>query len=636
MTVSAHVPSRRGPLSGKGGEVHFRILATTDLHAHLFPFNYYNDQRDDSVGLARVAPLIERARADHPNCLLFDNGDTIQGAPLGDAAMSGLFPDGETHPMIAAMNGLGYDAATIGNHDFDFGLDKLYAAVGKAAYPAVLCNARMTDGGAPAFAKHVILKRNFTDTSGTTHAFRIGVTGAVPTQTAQWCKAHLRGRLEIGPILPAVAASASALRALGADLVIVLAHSGLGKSSDGGAGENVGLRVAALDGVDAVIAGHTHRSFPETSVSSGPGVVPIVQPGFWGSHLGQIDLTLQPRTKDCAWQVSASCAQLLSPSEDHAPQKSFRHLLRQRPAFRVQMARGHRLTRSYSAQPVGRSAVALESYFSLLAPCAATQLIADAQRAAAAEVLLDYPHLAGLPLVSVVAPFKSGGRNGPAHYTDVPAGALLLRNIADLYLYANGMSLLKATGAQIRDWLERSTAVFRTIVPGGDGGGQPQTLIAPGAAGYNFDRLEGLRYTIDLSQPARTSPDGERRFETEGRIGNLRFDDGRLLKEEDECLLITNSYRAAGGGHFPAATQAETVFATIDPVRDALVEYVSKAKNPLAPVVDPTWEFASLGGTDVLFETGPGALGHADRIKALGARSTGLMPSGFHGFHLRL
>jgi 2',3'-cyclic-nucleotide 2'-phosphodiesterase/3'-nucleotidase len=616
--------------------MHLRLLATTDLHAHLFPFNYYTDRRDDSVGLALLAGLIERARAECPNTLLVDNGDTLQGAPLGDAAVSDLMPEGDTHPMIAAMNGLGYDAATLGNHDFDFGLDALRRALAAARYPVILANALNAGDGSPFLPPHVLLDRTVTDAAGQAQSLRIGVTGVAPPQLAQWGHAQLAGRIEVAPMVPAAAAAARALREAGADIVVVLAHSGLGPANADPWAENVGRAIARLPGVDAVVAGHTHCTFPPGGgAAPEPGAAALVQPGANGSHLGQIDLALhRPPAGSGHWAVARATSRVVA-TIDAAPEakRSLRRHLRNVPVFRDQLARGHRLTRSYAARVIGRSAVPLETYFSLCAPCAATQLIADAQRAAVAPIVARDPALADLPLLSCTTPFKAGGHGGPAYYTDIPAGALLLRHAADLYIYTNGLTLLRASGRQVRDWLERSATAFHRIDPGAPG---PQPLIDHAFASYNFDRMDGLFYDIDVSRPARTNAEGRVLHDGPGRIRNLRRPDGRPVADTDSFLVVTNGYRAAGGGHYPAAASCEVVYETADPVRDRLVEYITTRRGPIAPDIVPGWSLTPLGGVEVIYETGPGATEHLARARALGLSQQGNATSGFARFMMKI
>ena len=636
MTVTRAIQAIATDQVGRSATICLRLLATSDLHAHLLSFNYYTDRRDASIGLAALAGLIEQARADVPNTLLFDNGDTLQGAPLGDAAVSDLMPSGTLHPMIAAMNGLRYDAATIGNHDFDFGLDTLRQALAAARYPVVLANAVTLPDRMPLLPPHIILERRLTDHIGLTHRLRIGVTGVAPPQITQWGHAHLAGRIEVAPMVPAVTAAVQKLRAEGADIVLVLAHTGLGRTDEDPGAENMGRAIAEIAGVDAVIAGHTHGVFPpDMGHRPPPGTAVLVQPGCHGSHLGQIDLVLRRGSGTAErWQVTSAEARAVPATEAPAnARETLRRRLRGLPDFRAQLARGHRLTRRYAARVVGCSAVALETYFSLRAPCAATQLIADAQRAAVAPVIAADPELARLPLLSCTTPFKAGGHGNPDAYTDIPPGPLLLRHLADLYSYTNGLSLLRVTGAQVRAWLERSASAFHRIEPGAPG---PQPLIDHAFASYNFDRLDALRYEIDLSQPARTNARGDTELGGPGRIRHLRHADGTAVRDEDSFLVVTNGYRSAGGGHHLAAGTCEVVFETADPVRDRLFEHIMRSPSPVAPVVGGGWSFTPLGGTEVLYETGPGARLHDARAKRLGLQYHGIGPAGFARYLLTI
>lgn len=600
--------------------VHLRILATSDLHAHLLPFDYYTNRRAHGVGLARLGSMIERARRSARNSLLFDNGDTYQGAPLADAAAARALDADLPHPMIAAMNGLGYDAATLGNHDFDFGLEFLASVVGQAGFPVVLANAHRSDG-TPFLSTRILLRRRLRDSDGALHPLCIGVTGAVPPQVAMWNKAHVAGALVFGDIISHVGAEVAALKAEGADLVIVLAHSGVGHVAPGPGAENVAAALTALPDVDAVIAGHTHKTIPD-GMPVRNAKVPLVQAASLGTHLGCIDLALRRSEPGGNWTVigNRSEAVLANTRRPDDPPR-LRRILPERADLRPGFARAHRATRAFVDRPLGQTAIPLETYFSAVAPCAATQIVADAQRAAARALLEAHRDLRDLPLVSAVAPFRSGGQGGPWHYTDVPAGPLKLRHAADLYIYPNLMSLVRIKGLHLRDWLERSVSLYRTIKAGADG---PQSLIDHAFAPYNFDRLDGLRYDIDLGQPARTNAEGDVTFATPGRIRNLRHVDGRSVEDDEDVVVSTNTYRAAGGGHFAAPLAADAVITGPDTVRDALARYISGFNGAVEVRPSPTWSFLPMGGTEVVLVTGPGARGHPDRITELGLTPTDL------------
>ena len=196
-------------LAGAAPRLRLRLLGLTDLHANLYPYDYYRDRPDNSVGLARTASLIAEARKESPNCLLFDNGDILQGTPLGDFAADAIAKDPKAvHPVIAAMNTLAFAAATIGNHEFNYGLGVLERAYAEARFPVVCCNVRRSDGS-PWFPPSVVIERKFVDEAGAPHGLKVGVIGVAPPQIAQWdetsCprtlddRRHRRGRARAAP-----------------------------------------------------------------------------------------------------------------------------------------------------------------------------------------------------------------------------------------------------------------------------------------------------------------------------------------------------------------------------------------------------------------------------------------------------
>ncbi len=615
-------------------DVRLTLLATSDLHAHLMPFNYYLDSEDDGVGLARIASLIADWRARSENCLLMDNGDTLQGSPFGDMAAERLIPEGRAHPMIAAMNALGYDAATLGNHDFDFGLPMLENALSRARYPIVLANAERADGS-PFLPPWTVLDRRVTDVRGRSHRIGVGVLGVVPPQVTQWNRALLQNRLRVTDMVDAVRAAVPAMRAAGADVIVVLAHSGIGQAALYPGMENAAGCIAALDGVDAVVAGHTHSLFPAPEaatvdwldrVSGTAHGKPLVQPGYWGSHLGVINLTIR-RGENGPWRVAdhtVSVAPIISQTamgQRVAPTSK---------ALADLAARDHADALHFIRRPIGQTAVPLHTFFSFVAPCAVTQVVADAQRAHVQCALSDRPDLAGLPLISAAAPFKCGGRGGAQNYTDIPVGPLAVKHAANLYMYPNSLAVIRLTGAQVAQWLERVASAFHQITPGSD----DQQLIDPAFAGYNFDVLSGLRYCIDVSQPRRFSADGEDIFDTPGRIVSLSHANGRPVDPDEHMLLVTNSYRAGGGGHFSVAAEAETVLQDSTALREILTRYIA-GRDRLAMKPEGVWRFHHIGAT-VLVDTGPGALAKTDEIRALGLRDHGDRPAGFARFSMSI
>lgn len=588
-----------------GQRLQIVVLATTDLHANLRTYNYYLDSEGDDPGLAGVASLVRKLRAGAHNVLLLDNGDTLQGSPLGDLAAEGGI--GAPHPMIAAMNAVGYDAATVGNHDFNYGLTFLHDMLADATFPIVLANVDRPDGDS-LLPRSCLLDRGVTAEDGTPQRLRIGILGVAPPQITKWDARLLAGHVRTRPIVASARTEAARLRDKGADLVIALCHSGIGAEEDAPGLENAVLPLAASGAVDAIVAGHTHKALP-TPDNPGPiHGVPVVQPGFFGSHLGEIRLDLI-RDGD-GWRIENSAARLHRVAEPPDPE------------IQALSADCHAATLAHIRRPLGKTERPLETYFSLVANCPALALIAEATTAAARRLLDGHP-LSHLPLLSAVAPFKAGGRGGPDYYTDIPAGPLSIRHAADLYAYPNSLQVLRVTGADLRDWLERTASAFCRIAPGHAG----QSLLDPAFSSYNFDVVHGLTYRIDVTARARTSADGAQVFSGPGRIRDLAHM-GRPVRDDDTFLVVTNSYRAAGGGHFAAAAHSEAVLASAETVRDVLARYIARA-SPLRPHAQDTWRFIPVPGTTVIHETGPGALAHTARMEALGLTPDGWSKAGF-------
>ena len=258
-------------LAGPKPRLRLRLLGLTDLHANLYPYDYYRDCPDDSVGLVRAASLVIEARGEAPNCLLFDDGDILQGTPLGDLAAETIIADHRAvHPVIAAINTLDYAVATLGNHDFNYGLEALERVYAQARFPVVCCNVRKSDG-TPWFPPSIVIGRTFVDESGTARRLKVGAIGVAPPQIAQWDEAHVRERLLMVDIVEAVGAELNELRTR-VDLVVVLCHSGISRPASTRGEENAGQDLARLEGVDALFLGHQHLLLPGEDFVGLPGV----------------------------------------------------------------------------------------------------------------------------------------------------------------------------------------------------------------------------------------------------------------------------------------------------------------------------------------------------------------------------
>jgi 2',3'-cyclic-nucleotide 2'-phosphodiesterase/3'-nucleotidase len=629
-----------------------RILTTGDLHAHLNTHDYYGTSPDQMRGLTRVASLIKEARRETPNTLLFDNGDLLQGDVIGDVIArawqnraasqppspedSQAWPAGRPNPVMAAFNALEYDAATLGNHDFNFGLPYLHDVLAGANHPVVTANLVVELGSTPLHDTHllppyVILNRDLLDSHGNTHPLKIGVIGVLPPQTVAWDHKHLAGKVVARGVTETVRAFLPQMREDGADLIVVLAHTGFVEDAAGDSpyAEQAALALAQIEGIDLLVAGHTHHAFPSHDLPRHDDIDPLrgtvagtptVMAGLYGSHLGVADFDL---VRACGrWQVAAARTQAW-PVSERGPDRQTRALVADDPAIGAIIAPAHAATLAHLAQIVGSTAQGLHSYFSFLRADPCLQIVADAQSRHIRQVLAGTEH-EGLPILSAVAPFRIGGRSGPEAFIDIPAGPLTVADVANLYLYPNFCCAMRVTGAQIAEWLELSAGVFRQIAPGQ----RDQLLIDETQPSYNFDVIYGLTYEIDLTSAARYHTGGRLAAPLSRRIRNIRLD-GKPLLAEQPLIIATNDYRASGAFAVAGATRDAAVYSSTLDSRELLRELLSESR-PFAPPALPVWRFAPMPvQTGAVLRTGPRARDHLIEIAEFSPTPLGIDDDGF-------
>ncbi len=623
------------------GQVHLRIMETTDLHVHVWPYDYYGDRAVDTVGLARTAAHIADIRAEATNALLLDNGDFLQGNPMGDyIAYERGMKEGDMHPVIAAMNAVGFDASTLGNHEFNYGLDFLMKSLAGADFPIVSSNIVTERGGDPTkdttlIPPYVILERTLTDGTGATHPIKVGLIGFVPPQIMNWDRKHLEGNVTTRDILETARAYVPQMREEGADIIIALSHSGIGSANETDRMENASVPLAAVDGIDALLTGHSHLVFPSptyadyAAVDAEKGLIhgkPATMGGFWGSHLGVIDLMLERDGGE--WRV-VNTASETRPISKRNEDRSITALVESDETVLAATEATHNETLAYIRRAVGKTAAPLHSYFALVADDPSVQIVSIAQKWYIEEMMKGTEH-EGIPILSAAAPFKAGGRGGPEYYTDVPAGDVAIKNVADLYLYPNTVRAVRISGAQVKDWLERSAGMFNQVEPGTS----DTVLLNPSFPSYNFDVMDGVSYQIDLSQPSKFGPKGEMLNPDASRIKMLSFD-GQPVTDDMEFVVATNNYRASGGGDFPGADGSTVIFEAPDTNRDVIVRYIVE-QGTIQPSADANWTFAPLANTSVLFETGPKAADYVDDLKSVDVTPAGDGADGFALFRLNL
>ena len=603
--IAAVAAAFAGAAVADDARVRLRIMETTDLHMHVVDYDYYQDRKDVTVGLARTATLIRQARAEVPNSLLVDNGDLLQGNPLGDfvARERGL-ADGEIHPMYKAMNLIGYDVANVGNHEFNFGLEFLQRSIAGADFPYVSANVFHDDGDEdegndrPYFEQYRVLERTVTADDGSEHVLKVGFIGLVPPQIMQWDMTHLAGRVIARDMVDTALQLVPEMRAAGADIVVAIPHSGMTVVTRQGMDEHATYYLSKVPGIDAILFGHSHLVFPSATFAGLGGVdldagtingVPATMPGAWGSHLGWVDLELV--RDDGAWRIVRGSGHV-RPIAGQRDGETVA-LVEPDPEILAAVRDDHAAAVDYVRTGVGELTAPVNSFFALVRDDPSVQIVSDAQRRYVERMIRGSEYY-DLPVLSASAPFKSGGRDGGDYYTDIAAGDIALKHVADLYVYPNLLRAVLMTGAEVREWLEMSASIFHRIDPAVT---KEQPLINRSYPSFNFDVIDGVSYRIDVSRPPRYDPDGNLVNPDSHRIVDLRHA-GEPVTGDAVFVVATNSYRAGGGGHFPGMDGDNIVIEAPDSNRDVLADYILASKV-IDPRADGNWSFAAIDG-DVL------------------------------------
>ncbi|WP_299694066.1 5'-nucleotidase C-terminal domain-containing protein [uncultured Tateyamaria sp.] len=585
-------------------ETVLRLLATSDVHMHLTGWDGRVDDASASRGFNRLASVIRAARADAPGpVLLLDNGDSLQGTPLGEVAvgMAGC------HPWAELLDTLEYDAAGLGNHDFDFGLDALTAFCAASRTQVVSAS---PDRPLPNIVPHIIVDRTVTLPSGHTHPLRVGITSVLPPQTLVWNHALLAGKVGFLAGVDAARQSVAALRRDGADIIVVLCHSGISSLSPDDT-ENFACPLAhSVPGVDAMILGHTHERFPDTGYGTVTGVdpdqgtlfgVPAAMPGFAAALLAQIDLCLVHDHE--GWHVTEHSVRLRD-LEDAEPDRDATRLAA--PCIAA--------TRARMQTVVGQTGHGFHSYFAMLQSGTADAIVATAMQRSV-KAAINGTDLAHLPVLSAIAPAAAGGRAGPNNYVTASKGEIQARHLAMMCPYQNTVWAQRMTGATLAAYLERSAQFFAPH-PSGLG-----PLLAPNAPAFNFDTVHGLHMTLDPFAPLGA------------RVTSLTRN-GVPVSADDAFLVAMTSYRGAGGGDFPGLEEPASLQLDV-PVVDALRSYL--AAHPIGDVQSPSvWSFASAVPRHVLIETSPRAVNHLEEIAHFRPEPLGLTDTGFMSMRVTL
>ena len=618
----AHQPAR-APALPDGARATVAILETTDIHSNILGYDYYKQKADPTLGFERTATLIAEARRQFPNNFLFDSGDTIQGTVLADwQAQVQKMPCDQELAIYRAMDAVGYDGGTAGNHEFNYGLGWLSQVTGTPMdvaggeqkrcagphFPLVLANVDSARDGAPIFKPWTIVTKpiavQLPDGRTENVPLRVAIIGFTPPPILQWDKLNLAGKVTVDGVLEAARKYLPQIQAQHPDLVVAVVHGGLDTAPYTPAMENAGWHLAGMPGIDVLLLGHSHTEFPGPRFAHMQDVddvrgfvrgVPAVMGGFFGKDLGVVELALD--RKDGRWTVDRSrthsevrpiCGKPGDAASCVAPD----------PAIAPLVAKVQEAAVAYVNTPIGRSDVRLSSYFADEGDMTALAVVNAAQRDyVRAELPRLHPELANVPVLSAAAAFRTGF-GGPDDYTDVAPGPLTLRNAADLYFYPNTLAAVKTDGAGVKAWLEEAAKRFNRIDPAQSG---VQQLINTHFPGFNFDQMQGgIHYVIDVSKPA-----GQ-------RIVSLTFD-GKPVRLDQTFIVVTNNYRASGGGRFPGLDGSSIVLAAPDGTREIVARWLQRHREIGARDLPArSWRFATLKvAGPVVFTSASGKAGIA-------------------------
>jgi len=508
--------------------VQITILGTTDLHGNILPLDYYTN-KPDNRGLAKIATLIKRVCKEQPNVLLIDSGDTIQGSPL--ESFHGRKNNQPPDPMMLTMDSLNYDAMTVGNHEYNFGLKVLEKARKEANFPWLSANTYDKATGQPHYKPYIVKE---------VAGVKIGVLGLTTPGVPNWDNPPNYAGLEFHEPVAEARKWVSIMRDKEkVDVVVIAMHMGLeedlrtGEINPGQVPhENEAIAIAKeVPGVDVIFMGHTHRDVPSVYIN---GVL-LTQANYWGRNLARADLYLQKA--GTGWRMYAKSARTI-PADDRVETD---------PDVAKLAEPYDRETQGWLSRVIGNSSQELTARDARFRDTAILDLIQKVQLEA------------GKADVSMVASFNAEAR--------IEKGPVSVRDIAGLYVYENTLAVLEVTGQQLKDALEHSAKYFKPYVAG-----KPLTdLVDEKIPAYNFDIAEGVTYDLDISKPF-----GQ-------RIQNLRFH-GQPLSMTKKLRLATNNYRVNGGGGYTMYKDAPVVYRSSEEIREMIIDWVERNKTiPVTP-----------------------------------------------------
>lgn len=504
------------PLAGgcefDGERADVTLLSTTDVHGYLLPWSYAESRSTDS-SLVQLATLVDSVRDADPHVVLVDSGDFLQGSELTDyVAATGI---DSVHPIVAAMNELDYDAAAIGNHEFNHGISFLQEALSTGEFPFLSANIYHAGTDSLVYPPFTVVERG---------PIRVGVLGLTTPGVAVWDRDHVQGRFRFEDMIASTKHWLSVMEGHDPDVVVVAAHSGIdpgsvyGEDATGAKQEAaVGELAREVDGIDVIFAGHTAGPVAPQEI----GGALVAHAGHWGETLAAIEVTME-RAESGEWEVAEKEGTLLE-ARGHQPDPRLEQVVR--PAHEATQAW---LDETLAHTPDRWSAEEARVRDTPIADLITTAMMKPTGADIASTAIFD-------PSVGF----------GP--------GPITRRDILALYRYPNRLKSVRVSGRDIRSYLERSARYFDQY--------PSEDLVRDSIIAFNYDVLDGIEYRIDLTRPI-----GE-------RVTDLRYE-GEPVTDTDTLLLAVNSYRQSGGGGFEMLVEAPVEYSGDEVVSEIIVEFI--------------------------------------------------------------
>jgi 2',3'-cyclic-nucleotide 2'-phosphodiesterase / 3'-nucleotidase len=469
------------------------ILGTSDIHGNIDNYDYFTDSVPSSSsarGLTKVMTYVQGVRAENPNTILIDNGDTIQGTPL--AYYFGVLHPEVTNPLAATMNAMGFVAGTVGNHEFNFGPAVLNKYQEEADFP--LLSANVTGCRDYSFEPYVI--QDVGDV-------QVGILGLTPPAVVHWERPENIVDCVFGDAMTAANQYVPLMRAAGADVIVVAAHSGLDETYGYGRDENfVKFLAYEVPGIDVILAGHAHANVAGQIIN---GVL-VTEPNYHTRNLSDIRITVSGSGSDWAVITKSSTTPAMGSYAEATD------ILAITQPY-------HDEAVNYINTPIGTATADFPGGFQAR--------IADGPMADLInQVQMDAAIAAGYPVeASLAALFTNDAK--------LSAGPIKLKDAYAVYIYDNTLYVIEATGQMIKDELEWTANYFNQYFYEPTG-----VTVNTAVRDYNYDLWSGIEYKLDVTKPV-----GE-------RVVELKLN-GHPLAMDQVVLVALNNYRATG--KFPTA-----------------------------------------------------------------------------------